>query len=167
MEAVFVLFEYPSPLRRIFIGSHSLPPLWFAASVLHCAIHCWSSSTRRGCTHPPALLHPEVGHPIIIVILPSFRQANLKKYRKRCQCAPIPRYPSHSAPNAAICWMLFGLRCWSYRPYSKSTARTNRLMGCGEAALVKHHERDDVTQRRAWHGLVLGHLPFLGVSERG
>jgi hypothetical protein len=35
LEAVFVLLESPSPLRRIFIGSHSLPPLWFAVSVLH------------------------------------------------------------------------------------------------------------------------------------
>jgi hypothetical protein len=35
LEAVFVLLEFPSPSRRIFIGSHSLPPLWFAVSVLH------------------------------------------------------------------------------------------------------------------------------------
>jgi hypothetical protein len=35
LEAVFVLLEFLSPSRRIFIGSHSLPPLWFAASVLH------------------------------------------------------------------------------------------------------------------------------------
>jgi hypothetical protein len=35
LEAVFVLLELPSPSRRIFIGSHSLPPLWFAVSVLH------------------------------------------------------------------------------------------------------------------------------------
>jgi hypothetical protein len=34
LEVVFVLLEYPSPFRRIFIGSHSLPPLWFAVSVL-------------------------------------------------------------------------------------------------------------------------------------
>jgi hypothetical protein len=33
-EAVFVLLEFPSPSRRFFIGSHSLPPLWFAVSVL-------------------------------------------------------------------------------------------------------------------------------------
>jgi hypothetical protein len=36
LEAVFILLEFPSPPRRIFIGSHSLPPtLWFAVSVLH------------------------------------------------------------------------------------------------------------------------------------
>jgi hypothetical protein len=35
LEAVFILWEFPSPSRRIFIGSHSLPPLWFAVSVLH------------------------------------------------------------------------------------------------------------------------------------
>jgi hypothetical protein len=34
LEAVFVLLQSPSPSRRIFIGSHSLPPLWFAVSVL-------------------------------------------------------------------------------------------------------------------------------------
>jgi hypothetical protein len=31
---MFILLEFPSPSRRIFIGSHSLPPLWFAVSVL-------------------------------------------------------------------------------------------------------------------------------------
>jgi hypothetical protein len=35
LEAVFILLKFPSPSRRIFIGSHSLPPLWFAVSVLH------------------------------------------------------------------------------------------------------------------------------------
>jgi hypothetical protein len=35
LEAVFILLEFPSPSRRIFIGFHSLPPLWFAVSVLH------------------------------------------------------------------------------------------------------------------------------------
>jgi hypothetical protein len=37
LEAVFILLEFPSPSRRVFIGSHSLPPLWFAVSVLHFA----------------------------------------------------------------------------------------------------------------------------------
>jgi hypothetical protein len=35
LEAVFILLEFPSPSRRIFISSHSLPPLRFAVSVLH------------------------------------------------------------------------------------------------------------------------------------
>jgi hypothetical protein len=34
LEAVFILLESPSLSRRIFIGSHSLPPLWFTVSVL-------------------------------------------------------------------------------------------------------------------------------------
>jgi hypothetical protein len=34
LEVVFILLEFPSPLRRIFIGFHSLPRLWFAVSVL-------------------------------------------------------------------------------------------------------------------------------------
>jgi hypothetical protein len=35
LEAVFVLLEFPSLLRRTFIGYHSLPPLWLAVLVLH------------------------------------------------------------------------------------------------------------------------------------
>jgi hypothetical protein len=35
LETVFILLEFPSPPRRIFIGSHSLSPLWFAVMVLH------------------------------------------------------------------------------------------------------------------------------------
>jgi hypothetical protein len=27
LEAAFILLEFPSPSKRIFIGSHSLPPL--------------------------------------------------------------------------------------------------------------------------------------------
>jgi hypothetical protein len=38
LEAVFVLLEFSSPSRRIFIGSHSLPPLWFAVSVLQSSL---------------------------------------------------------------------------------------------------------------------------------
>jgi hypothetical protein len=34
LKAMFILLEFPSRSRRIFIGSHSLPPLWFAVSVL-------------------------------------------------------------------------------------------------------------------------------------
>jgi hypothetical protein len=34
LEVVLVLLESPYPSRRIFIGAHSLPPLWFSVSVL-------------------------------------------------------------------------------------------------------------------------------------
>jgi hypothetical protein len=34
LEAVFILLEALALSRRSFIGSHSLPPLWFAVSVL-------------------------------------------------------------------------------------------------------------------------------------
>jgi hypothetical protein len=47
LEAVFILLEFPSPSRRIFIGSHSLHPLWFAVSVLQ------SCKSRQS----PKLLH--------------------------------------------------------------------------------------------------------------
>jgi hypothetical protein len=60
LEAVFVLLEVPSPSRRIFIGSHSLPPLWFAVSVLRhitkfinssvLAFHCSTRQRRRELT---------------------------------------------------------------------------------------------------------------------
>jgi hypothetical protein len=49
LEAVFILLEFPSPSRRIFIGSHSLPPLWFAVSVLHVFHTCaFCMSIMRG-----------------------------------------------------------------------------------------------------------------------
>jgi hypothetical protein len=38
LEDAFILLEFPFPSRRIFIGSHSLPPLWFAVSVLPIAL---------------------------------------------------------------------------------------------------------------------------------
>jgi hypothetical protein len=44
---VFILLEFPSPLRRIFIGSHSLPPLWFAVSVLHEVFEVMAQVDRR------------------------------------------------------------------------------------------------------------------------
>jgi hypothetical protein len=47
LEAVFILLEFLSPSRRIFIGSHSLPPLWFAVSVLHRS-DCPGWSNRPG-----------------------------------------------------------------------------------------------------------------------
>jgi hypothetical protein len=34
LEAVFILLEFPSPSRRIFIGPMHSPPLWFAVLVL-------------------------------------------------------------------------------------------------------------------------------------
>jgi hypothetical protein len=43
---MFILLEFPSPSRRIFIGSHSLPPLWFAISVLQIEIAA-DSETKK------------------------------------------------------------------------------------------------------------------------
>jgi hypothetical protein len=70
-----------------------------------------------------------LAQPIVVALEPSFKHVNMKKYWKRCHWALIPRYPLHIASNAAICWMLFGLRCCSWLPYSKKTPRTNRLAG--------------------------------------
>jgi hypothetical protein len=48
LEAVFVLLESLCPSRRIFIGSHSLPPLWFAVSVLQkCPWHLEGNHTTE------------------------------------------------------------------------------------------------------------------------
>jgi hypothetical protein len=65
-EAVFVLLEFPSPSRRIFIGSHALPPLWFAVSVLHGSlllllvviIVAGSLLQSSSSSPPPSLLGP-------------------------------------------------------------------------------------------------------------
>jgi hypothetical protein len=40
LEAVFILLEPLSPSRRFFIDSHSLPPFWFAVSVLQRRAPC-------------------------------------------------------------------------------------------------------------------------------
>jgi hypothetical protein len=64
LEAVFVLLESPSPSRIIFIGSHSLPPLWFTVSVLESS-YPWRNPTWRQC-HPHKVtlvpLQPELPH---------------------------------------------------------------------------------------------------------
>jgi hypothetical protein len=52
LEAVFILLELPSPSRRIFIGSHSLPPLWFAVSVLQVVSEQVRAYQERG-SGPP------------------------------------------------------------------------------------------------------------------
>jgi hypothetical protein len=50
LEAVFVLLEYPSPSRRIFIGSHSLPPSLVRRFVpsQHLRYHCFSEKLDGG-----------------------------------------------------------------------------------------------------------------------
>jgi hypothetical protein len=57
---------------------------------------------REGDVHLPLpCFIRTLAHSIVTGIWPSFRQANLKKYRNRCQWAPIPRYPSRNASNPA------------------------------------------------------------------
>jgi hypothetical protein len=66
LEAVFVLLESPSPYRRIFIGSHSLPPLWFAVSVLQLESDMVVNSLS------PATLHLQISsRPVRISPAPS------------------------------------------------------------------------------------------------
>jgi hypothetical protein len=47
LEVAFILLEFPSPSRRIFIGSHSLPPLWFAVSVFQKGFHKFPPSNPQ------------------------------------------------------------------------------------------------------------------------
>jgi hypothetical protein len=53
LEVEFILLESLSPWRRIFIGSHSLPPLWFAVSVLKLLTYDWAIV----CTDHPEFMH--------------------------------------------------------------------------------------------------------------
>jgi hypothetical protein len=48
-------------LNRIFIGSHSLPPLWFAASVLHRSVLCSFGAARWRCPSSLGTLIGEEG----------------------------------------------------------------------------------------------------------
>jgi hypothetical protein len=48
LEVVFILLEPLSLSRRIFIGSHSLPPLCFAGSVLQAVL---AGSNTRAAGH--------------------------------------------------------------------------------------------------------------------
>jgi hypothetical protein len=62
LEAVFILLEFPSHSRRIFISSQSLPPLWFAVSVLHVPASVCTSRTVRvvGADRPRGEFFPGV-----------------------------------------------------------------------------------------------------------
>jgi hypothetical protein len=56
LEAVFVLLESPSPSRRIFIGSHSFPPLWFTVSVLQCVVFFFAPMAPKADKAPPTFV---------------------------------------------------------------------------------------------------------------
>jgi hypothetical protein len=74
LEVVFILLEPPPPLRRIFIGSHSLPSLWFAVSVLHIA-HLpvpWLQNGRRALpSRANAPVRPRLAPPSVSIGVPS------------------------------------------------------------------------------------------------
>jgi hypothetical protein len=68
LEAVFILLEFPSPSRRIFIGSHSLPPLWFAVSILQNFHACSSPAPAPVKPQPtPAILSQEPVHTVMSI----------------------------------------------------------------------------------------------------
>jgi hypothetical protein len=61
LEVVFILLESLSPSRRIFIGSHSLPSLWFTISVLQSRRCMWHD---KGCLSRHVFRHEKKVHPV-------------------------------------------------------------------------------------------------------
>jgi hypothetical protein len=61
LEVVFILLEPLSLLRRIFIGSHSLPPLWVAVSILQ-PVRAWAlrMNNEPRVTSPNPLPNPSI-----------------------------------------------------------------------------------------------------------
>jgi hypothetical protein len=109
LEAVFILLEFLSPSRRIFIGSHSLPPLWFAVSVLHevAPIHRpahrpWRAIGPRSDAHrrPCCGLSTRVCVTGVTPLAPNRPSAGIKTSPQPC----LARTPNHHcAPALAIC----------------------------------------------------------------
>jgi hypothetical protein len=64
LEAVFILLEFPSPSRRIFIGSHSLPPslvrrIGPSQTLLNqVTCHAYHSNMAFGCHYAKSLTIP-------------------------------------------------------------------------------------------------------------
>jgi hypothetical protein len=101
LEAVFILLEFPSPSRRIFIGSHSLPPLWFAVSVLHGGV---GGAGGRLC---------DVAAPIawrrgvVIACFPALPGRRCRAPRagagsRRCTAGPLRRGPGRTGAVAKV-----------------------------------------------------------------
>jgi hypothetical protein len=88
LEAVFILLELPSPSRRIFIGSHSLPPLWFAVSVLHCTRHQFVPSLYSGhvITYSRMFPFPSANQPFCQMMVCSRPQASLPNALRKISC---------------------------------------------------------------------------------
>jgi hypothetical protein len=61
--------------------------------------------------------------------------------------------------------MLFGLRCWSYSPYSNNTPRMNRPAGMEKPRSWKV-TNDTTYPLGVQHRLVAGDLPLDGGSEQ-
>jgi hypothetical protein len=72
-----------------------------------CASRC---SSRSG---TPALLHLEVGAADRHRPRTLLQACELEEIPKKVPMGTDSQVPSHIASNAAICWMLFGLRCYN------------------------------------------------------
>jgi hypothetical protein len=85
------------------------------------------------------------------------------KYRKRCQWALIPRYPSHIASNAAI-FDVVQVEVLQLNPVLEEDSADEPPGGDGKAALVESHKR----HHKSFGGrqeLVARHPPLHGGGE--
>jgi hypothetical protein len=55
-------------------------------------------------------VHP-IGTKVIFPSLFWLCREMAKKYFHRLKWGSIPKYPSHNAMKATMCWITFGLRC--------------------------------------------------------
>jgi hypothetical protein len=88
LEAVFILLEFPSPSRRIFIGSHSLPP----PSLVRRIGPSTSSPMLRRCSSSSKEVIKKVGT----------RYFSLERYLKSSMLAPSCDLPWIDDPFSTI-----------------------------------------------------------------
>jgi hypothetical protein len=78
-----------------------------------CASRCSSRSGTPNVVVAPALLHLEVGAADRHRPRTLLQACELEEIPKKVPMGTDSQVPSHIASNAAICWMLFGLRCYN------------------------------------------------------
>jgi hypothetical protein len=96
LEAVFILLEFPCPSRKIFIGSHSLPPVWFAVSVLQALRSCSPPASCSGSFLRPQYTSP--AHLLPNTLPPSRVSPSRRGHHRRPPPKPIAGCPSAPTP---------------------------------------------------------------------
>jgi hypothetical protein len=92
LEVVFIMLEFPCHSRRIFIGSHSLPPLWFAVSVLHEPPQ--TSRAYSGCEPLPCTGScPRLRLDLLATMRPALDPVGHRVPRAEPTCLSTPRRP--------------------------------------------------------------------------